>query len=243
VRFNPLRVLPHANFIIWSPGFCIDAAHAIRKHLRKLMRDCRGLKGLRLYPDLACYRLQAPEDLRKVTCYSCKPIDLAHAYLNAGEVLNFEPAKMIDLNADVDHFLEFHPMLFLKLRRISRFGRCCGMHHDYLGRVTPHRLRQRERNAERRCNLRALDAAVGIGKYRARPVKLSGFERWESDLRKYGWTLTPSRSSYDYWKEWHRKKAPHIPSLPARINNPAAPVNEPLQILNPGSPVENVSAV
>jgi hypothetical protein len=222
VRFNPLRVLPHANFIVWSPGFCSDAAHAIRKYLLKLMLNCRGLKGRRLYPAIACYRLRAPEDLRKVTSYLCKPIDLAHAYLSASELVNFDPVKMIALNADLDHFLEFHPMLFRRLRRISHFGRCCAVHHQYLGHVTDYRQMQRDRNEERRVP-DAIDAGVGLGPYRKQPDKMSGFERWENDLRKYGFSIIRPGSRFLYW---HRAKFRNcVPPPPRSIIYPVNPLN------------------
>jgi len=189
------------------------------------MRNSRLIKGLGIYPAIACYRLRGSEDLRRVINYCCKPIGLAQAYVDASETLGFDPAKLAGLNRDVDHFFDFLPRLFRQMPRIRRFGRCCGVHHDYFGHVTDWRREQRERNAERRRMLGELDGAVPGGKCERQFDKLSGFERWERDLR------SPNRPGARFFY-WSRAKMPRVPR---------PPVNGPMRVWKAGS-TEGVSA-
>ena len=151
VQFQPLRVLPHANYLCWSPGFSVDGARALRKFLRTKMLNCRLLET-GLYPSVACYRLRAADDLRRVVNYIFKPIDLASAYTRAAELVNYAPADLGCLNRDVNSFLKNVPDVFWKLNRVSRYGRCSASHRSYIGEVSAYRQAEREAAAERRAN-------------------------------------------------------------------------------------------
>jgi hypothetical protein len=238
VRFQPLRALPHANYILWSTGFSQVAAREIRERIRKQMRDCRRFKGLRIYPAIACYRLRASDDLQRVIKYICKPIDLARAYVNASELVNFAPDKLSVLNDDVNLFLDLLPILCRRLCRISRFGRCNSAHLQYLGEVSSYRKKQRERSAEQRRARPAIDAAIGSSTGRTENRKPSSFQRWENDLRKCGCSIAPPSSRFQYW---NRANCRNSQPPPVRENNAVPPANEPPQILKPGLPVKTVS--
>jgi hypothetical protein len=196
IRLQPLRVLPHCNYIVWTPGFSVDDARKLRRHMRKLMRDCRPLKKCGLYPSLACYRIPTAEDLRSIVKYMCKPIDLAQAYLSASELVNYEPTKMISLNIETNNFLQNLPLVFRRLNRISRFGRCCAVHHQYFGQVTPYRRRKRDRDAERRRVQESNRAAVGMVNG-TKSRKKSPIRRSEKVLRTP--RNRPRRPRFYYW--------------------------------------------
>jgi len=93
VQLEPLRVIPHVNFISWSPGFSVDGARALRKFIRTKMRDSRQIES-GLYPSVACHRLRSADDLHRVINYIFKPIDLAGAYVRAAEIVDYMPAAL-----------------------------------------------------------------------------------------------------------------------------------------------------
>jgi hypothetical protein len=151
VQFQPLRVLPHANYLCWAPGFSVAGARELRSFIRTKMRDCRLLEA-GLYPSVACYRLRVADGLRRVVNYIFKPIDLASAYSRAAERVNYTPADMECLNRDVNSFLKNVPDVFWRLNRVSRYGRCSASHRSYIGEVSAYRQAEREAAAERRAN-------------------------------------------------------------------------------------------
>jgi hypothetical protein len=192
VQFQPLRVLPHANYLCWSPGFSVDGARELRKFIRTKMRDCRQLET-GLYPSVACFRLRAADDLRRVVNYIFKPIDLASAYTRVAELVNFTPADLECLNRDVNSFLKNVSDVFWRLNRVSRYGRCSASHRSYIGEVTAYRKAQREAAAERR----AADGRVKPAGSNRDPItrwelhymdkiehppgpRISRFQRWRS---------------------------------------------------------------
>ena len=199
VRFQPLRVLPHSNFICWSPGFSADDARRLRREIRDRIRNCRRLT-LPLYPSLACYRLASPDDLRAVLRYSFKPIDLAGAYLTAGDRVDYEPVGMANLNRDTNTFLSNMPRVFHRLPRITRLGRCCASHREYFGHVTPYRQLQRQRGAERRQRLGG-GIEVRVDASTPQPRRLSGFDRWEALLQQQ--VRYPLRRRHSRFSRWH----------------------------------------
>lgn len=216
VRLQPLRVLPHCNLICWSAGFSTDDARKFRRQIRDKMRNCRRLT-LRLYPSLACYRLTSPDDLRAVLRYFFKPIDLAGAYLSAAERVNYEPAGMENLNRDSNLFLTNLPLVFHRLPRLTRFGRCHASHRAYLGHVTDWRQRQRNLAAERRQRSRGgVEVRVDAGKPPARPP--SSMERWEQLVRHR--TRHPLCRGHSRFYHWHE-------ALVRRTRPPAWPPHQP----------------
>lgn len=205
VQFQPLRALPHANFLVWSPGFSADVARKLRRLLREKLRNCRSVSKLHLYPAVACYRLGSPDDLRRVISYVSKPIDLATAYTMTADRIGCEPHQMVELNCETKLFLENLGVIFHRLPRIMRFGACHASHSNYFGQVTPWRQQQRERAAERR------KTQAGNG---GRPV-------WRSKSRTASWLDwldhyidfgRPSFSRFDdYAAEIQRRIAPPPP--------------------------------
>jgi hypothetical protein len=105
VRFQPLRVLPHANYIVWSPGLSADGIRALRKFIRQKMRDCRPLQTM-LYPSVACCRIRLGDDLRRVIKYIFKPIDVASAYSITVDRIQHDPAAVAQLNFETNEFLK-----------------------------------------------------------------------------------------------------------------------------------------
>lgn len=201
VRFQPLRVLPHANYICWSSGFSVDGARRLRKFIRKKMRDCRCL-NTKLFPAVACYRLAAKDDLRKVINYIFKRIDLATAYINAAERSDHMPAAMDSLNHETRQFLNNSLSIFWRLRRLSRYGRCCANHREYFGHVSDYRLAQRERNSERRMLRGSRDPGM--------KSKGGDVDRWERRyLEQLDHPPRPQHSRFSYWKQRHER--PPIP--------------------------------
>jgi len=90
VRFMPLAVLPHANYIVFSAGLCIDDVRRFRQELSRRLRNSR-LVERGLYPKLAIYRLKEPKDFSAVVKYMFKPIDVGLAYGMAAEADNGHP--------------------------------------------------------------------------------------------------------------------------------------------------------
>jgi hypothetical protein len=204
VRFQPLRVLPHANYLAWSPGFSVDGARKLRRFIREKMRDCRRLQT-KLFPSVACYRIRSGEDLRRVIKYIFKPIDLATAYMTAVDRIGHEPAAMAELNRKTDEFLKNVLDVFWSLRRVSRYGRCHANHHDYFGDVSPYRQAQRDRAAERRA-----------GEVRGKPVKRSTNRILRWALHHMDQLERPSssrRSKFSFWQQRNESPAPWPPRL------------------------------
>ena len=191
VQFEPMRVLPHANFLCWSPGFSVDAARSLRAFVRRKMRDCRLIES-GLYPSVACYRLRSAEDLGRVIRYIFKPIDLAAAYTRGAELVDYVPSEMERLNQDVNLFLRNAQDVFWSLRRVGRYGRCSASHHSYIGEVSAYRHAQREIAAERRAGGRAKHAGLDLD-----PIA-----RWElhfdDQFERPQW---PRESRYQRWRQ------------------------------------------
>lgn len=198
VQFNPLRVLPHCNFIIWSDSFTVDDARELRRLVRQKMRDCRRLK-LRRFPSVACYGLRTRDDVRAVLSYSLKPIDLAAAYTRAAERVDYVPSAMTTLNADAKAFLNRLPDVFHQLPRVTRHGCCHPNARGYIGHTTAYRAARREREAERR---RALRQNGSKGKPHAKiSSQLSPHKRRRS-----------TASRFYYWRRhWMPGPPPHPP--------------------------------
>ncbi len=211
VQFQPLRVLPHANYLVWSPDFSIEAAYKFRKYIRTRMRDCRPLQG-GIYPSLACYRLPTADDLRHVVKYMVKPIALATAYTIAAELAKCEPAKMIDLNRQVNDFLSNLLFVFHRLNRVSRHVRCLFSNPGYIGRDTPWRSEQRRRDAERRLLQRDNGKIPGRSDFKRRHSKKSSVEKWEARIRPLmGRQAPPRHSQHYYWRRWNDPPPPPPP--------------------------------
>ena len=210
-RFSPLRVLPHANFLAWSPGFSADDARELRKSIRQRMRDCRRLKR-GLYPAIACYRLGSADDLRAVAGYMCKPIDLASAYEAAADLADYAPAHMIALNAQTNTFLHRQPLVFHRLPRIVRYGACNASSRSYCGQVTEWRLKQRARNAERRRYRETLSDCFDQPGYR--PYR-SVLEKWEAHAKHHlEREIFPRHSRFYYWNLKYETPPPPPPRIP-----------------------------
>jgi hypothetical protein len=206
VQFQPLRVLPHANYLCWLPGFSVAGARDLRKFLRTKMRDCRQLET-GLYPSVACYRLRAADDLRRVVNYIFKPIDLASAYTRAAERVNYTPADMECLNRDLNSFLKNVPDVFWKLNRVSRYGRCSASHRSYIGEVSAYRQAEREAAAERR--------AAG-GRVKPAGSNRDSITRWELYyMDKTEHPSWPHPSRFQWWRERH-EQGPPLPMATSR---------------------------
>jgi hypothetical protein len=198
VQLNPLRALPHANYICWSPGFTIDGVRELRRFIRTKMRDCRLLES-GLYPAIACYRLATADDLRRVISYIFKPVDLASAYIRAAGLAGYAPVALQALNTDVNRFLENALQVFWNLRRVSKYGRCHASHHDYIGSVSTYRLAQRELAAERR-----MGGRVKHGGSMLHPIDRWLLHQQELSERPH-W---PRQSRFHRWKAWHDQSQP-----------------------------------
>jgi hypothetical protein len=202
-QFSPLRALPHANFICWSPGCSMDGVRELRAFVRRKMRDCRNIES-GLYPSVACYRLRTADDLRRVVNYIFKPIDLAAAYTRAAELVDYVPAAMMGLNQDVNVFLKNAPDVFWNLRRVARYGRCHASHHDYIGSVSAYRLAQRAAAAGRR-------AGGGDRAHRA-GSDLDPVARWElhfdEQQERPSW---PRASRYQLWRQLNHEQVSPAP--------------------------------
>jgi hypothetical protein len=200
VQFEPLRVLPHTNYLCWSPGFSVDGARSLRAFVRRKMRDCRQIEA-GLYPSVACYRLRTAEDLGRVIRYIFKPIDLAAAYTRAAELVDYVPTGMERLNQDVNKFLKNAQDVFWNVRRVSRHGRCHAQHHDYIGEVSAYRLAQREAAAGRRA-----------GGGRRAGSDLHPVARWElhfdEQQERPQW---PRESRYQLWRQLRREQVSPAP--------------------------------
>ena len=203
VQFSPLRALPHANYLCWSPGFSIDGARELRRFIRTKMRDCRLIES-GLYPSVACYRLRTADDLRRVVNYIFKPIDLAAAYVRAAELVDYVPGDMACLNLEVNKFLKNAGDVFWNVRRVARYGRCHASHHDYIGSVSAYRLAQREAAAERR-------AGGGDRAHRA-GSDLDPVARWELHFdEQFERPVWPRASRYQLWRQLNHEQVSPAP--------------------------------
>lgn len=185
VQFQPLRVIPHCNFVVFTNSFTIDDARELRRLIRAKCRNCRPLK-LKLFPSVACYRLRTRDDLRAVLLYSMKPVDLSGAYTKAAERVNYQPAVVMALNADVKVFLHRLPEVFCGLPRITRHGVCHPNARGYIGHTTDYRAARRERDADRRRALRQNGSlarrnakqSVAPAKPKSRRSRITRFAYW-----------------------------------------------------------------
>ena len=149
VRFLPLAVLPHANYIAWSSGLCSDDVRRLRRAVRNKLRGSRTIPP-GLYPKVSVYRIQAKADYKSVIKYIFKPIDLGFAYGVAAEAVRYEKEAMQRLNFQANRFLEDVLAAFDGVHRITRFGFCSASSDKYVGVVTPERHDRREKDAVRR---------------------------------------------------------------------------------------------
>jgi hypothetical protein len=196
VQFQPLRVLPHANYLCWSPVFSVAGARELRSFIRTKMLNCRQLET-GLYPSVACYRLRAADDLRRVVNYIFKPIDLASAYTRAAELVNYAPADLECLNRDVNSFLKNILDVYWKLNRVSRYGRCSASHRSYIGEVSAYRQAEREAAAERR--------AAG-GRVKRAGSNRDSITRWELYyMDKTEHPSWPHPSRFQWWRSWNEQ--------------------------------------
>jgi hypothetical protein len=151
VRFMPLAVLPHANYITWSPGLSADDVRELRRVIREKLRGCRRLTS-KLRPKVAVYRIQSRTDLRHVIKYIFKPIALAYVYSLTAQNLDYRSADMMQLNDQVNVFLESMVLAFSGVNRMNRYGTCSPSSgsKNYIGFVSPQRQRRRKQDAKRR---------------------------------------------------------------------------------------------
>jgi hypothetical protein len=151
VRFYPLGVLPHANYVGFSDGLTYDDIRALRRTIRQHLRGCRGITH-RMYPKVSVYRLLAKEDLRRVIEYMSKPIGIAIPYALSADKLDYQPGGMQSLNDDVDTFLDNMGLAFAGLDRMNRYGVCSPSAgtKNCIGVVSEERRERRAVDAKRR---------------------------------------------------------------------------------------------
>ena len=149
VRFLPLAVLPHANYIVWSPGLCGDDVRRLRRALRNKLRGSRQIKP-GLYPKVSVYRILTNADFQAVIRYIFKPIDIGFAYAVAANAVGNDRQALTRLNFLTDRFLEDLPTVFTGIHRMTRFGFCSASSNEYVGVVTAERQERREKDAQRR---------------------------------------------------------------------------------------------
>jgi hypothetical protein len=149
VRFLPLRVLPHANYVVWSSGLSGDDLRSLRRALREKLRGSRQITP-GMYPKVTVYRIMAKPDFKAVVEYIFKPIDVGCAYSVAANKVNYEKEPLVELNFQTDCFLEELPVVFEGVHRMTRFGFCSATSSNYVGVVTPERQERRMKDAERR---------------------------------------------------------------------------------------------
>lgn len=204
LRLKPLRVLPHANYIAWSPGFSIDGARKLRRFVRQKMLNCRLLQT-KIFPSIACYKIRSTDDFRRIVNYIFKPIDLATAYKNAAEFISHTPIKMSRLNSEVNVFLNNVSNVFWNLRRVSRYGLCCANHSRYFGHITKYRLTQRRRSAGRRACERG-------ERKQSKKSKVHDVERWElHQMDQLDRPPLMRRSKFSYWVANNEHRPPPRP--------------------------------
>lgn len=182
VRFLPLAVLPHSNFIAWSSGLCGDDVRRLRRALRNKLRGSRQIKP-GLYPKVAVYRILENPDLRSVIKYIFKPIDVGFAYSVAADAIGNSIEALGRLNSQADLFFQELPVIFASVHRISRFGFCSASSGDYVGVVTAERQDRREKDAKRRRRRQARAAKIRkqFPAYQPHTRKMS--EKQRDDLR------------------------------------------------------------
>lgn len=202
VQLLPLRVIPHANFLVRAHGLSIDDLRKLRKRLRTLMRNCR-LMPAGFYPSVACYRLSGREDVIRVCRYMSKPVDLAAAYKNAASLVDCRPAEMAVLNNETNAFLTNLPLLWHNLHRFKRLGICSPNHRDYIGHVTPGRLRERQRDAHRRRLAESSKQKMVLKTASEHSAKPSSMERWEQfifdEMHRPDWWARRPASRFRRW--------------------------------------------
>jgi hypothetical protein len=157
VRFMPLAVLPHANYIVWSREICAGDVREVRRILREKLRGCRDIRP-GLYPHVAVYRISSNDDLQRVIKYVFKPIALAHAYTLVASQLRDQPDQMLRLNEQVNFFFENIVIVSDGMHRMNRYGFCHASSKNYVGAVTETRRQRRIADAERRAEKKRADA-------------------------------------------------------------------------------------
>lgn len=190
IRFLPLAVLPHVNYIAWSPGLCADDLRRLRRVLREKLRGCRKITP-GVFPKLSVYRILNTKDYRAVIKYMFKPIDVGFAYRVATDAVDYEPELLQQLNSHVDFFLENLPQTFTGIHRMTRFGFCSPTSGHYMGIVTPERQERREKDAARR--KRRQDRAEEIRKH---------FPEYKPHRRKL---TQQQRDDLHDMRYWHRR--------------------------------------
>ena len=160
VRFMPLAVLPHANYVCWSPGICADDVRRLRRIVRDKLRGCRRIKP-GLYPHVAVYRILSADDLKRVIKYIFKPIALAFVYMLTASKLDRDPEQLERLNAQVNVFLENIDGAFYQMDRMNRYGFCNANSDDaYVGVVSEARRARRLADTVRRTGKKREQAAL-----------------------------------------------------------------------------------
>jgi len=185
VRFTPLKVLPHANFLAFTSGICSDDVRELRRIVREKMRGCRRIKP-GLFPKVAVYRIQTEQDYRAVIPYIFKPISFSLAYLMTAEKLDLDSDGMDELNQQVNIFFDSLRQVFEGVRKISRFGFCHASSGDYIGYVTLERKRRRRRDRERRRERQQETALIRrrLPGYKPFKRKMTKEQRWELFLMR-----------------------------------------------------------
>ena len=187
VRFLPLGVLPHANYIGFSEGLTSDDVRALRRSIRQRLRGCRRITH-RQYPKVAVYRLGSQQDLREVIKYIYKPIGIAIPYVLSADRLDYRPDGMISLNQDVDMFFDNLGLVFEGLVRMNRYGDCSPSagEDNYIGTVSHDRLTRRKEDAKRRKAQRRETKGIkaAFPDYRPHKRRKTDQERYDSFLMR-----------------------------------------------------------
>jgi hypothetical protein len=213
VRFLPLAVLPHANYIAWSPGLCGDDLRRFRRAIREKMRGCRTILSGQ-YPKLSVYRIQDNKDYRAVIKYIFKPIDVGFAYGVAADAASENEEHLIPLNRETDNFLEDLPMIFSGIHRMNRFGFCSTSSENYVGMVTPERQERREKDAVRRLRKQKEVAVIrkilpGYQPYKRKRTKQEREDLFEMRLWYKKSCLDGEKPTKPFkrWLQTHRRTA------------------------------------
>ena len=133
--FQPLSVIPHMHYVVFASSFSEDDARDLRRRLKDLIRNSRGVAD-KMQPSVACYRLPASADLRRVLAYCFKPIALNVAYKVALCRGEYSVRRLDALNEELDMFLEGFEVVFTEVLTVHRLGICNPCADEYCGVVT-----------------------------------------------------------------------------------------------------------
>jgi hypothetical protein len=147
--FQPLSVIPHMHYVVFASSFSEDDARDLRRRLKDLIRNSRQIAD-RMQPSVACYRLPASEDLRRVLGYCFKPVALNVAYKVALCRGEYSVRRLDALNEELNMFLEGFEVVFTEVLTVHRLGICNPCADEYCGIVTEERQEKREMEQERR---------------------------------------------------------------------------------------------